>query len=37
MMENKILKLEFGARSEAAGKLSEQQSECLDHKIQTNP
>ncbi len=37
MTENKILKLEFSARSEAAGKLTEQQSECLDHEIQTNP
>jgi hypothetical protein len=37
MTENKILKLEFSARSEAAGKLTEQQSECLDHEIQINP
>ncbi len=37
MTDNKILKLEFSARSEAAGKLTEQQSECLDHEIQTNP
>jgi hypothetical protein len=37
MTENKILKLEFSARSEAAGKLTEQQSECLDHEIQTKP
>ena len=34
---NKILKLEFGSRSEAVGKLTEQQSECLNHEIQTNP
>ena len=37
MTENKILKLEFSAQSEAAGKLTEQQSECLDHEIQINP
>jgi hypothetical protein len=36
MTENKILKLESSARSEAVGKLTEQQSECLDHEIQTN-
>lgn len=36
MMENEILKLEFRSRSEAARKLTEQQSECLDHEIQTN-
>ena len=36
MTENKILKLEFSARSEAAGKLTEQQSECLGHEAQTN-
>jgi hypothetical protein len=29
MTENKIFKLEFSARSQAAGKLTEQQSECL--------
>ncbi len=37
MTENKILKLKFSARSEAAGKLTKQQSERLDHEIQTNP
>jgi hypothetical protein len=37
MTENKIFKLEFSARSETAGKLTEQQSERLDHEIQTNP
>jgi hypothetical protein len=37
MTENKILKLEFSVQSEAAGKLTEQQSECLDHEIQINP
>ena len=36
MTENKILELEFGSRSEAAGKLIEQQSDCLDHEIQPN-
>jgi hypothetical protein len=36
MTENEILKLEFSARSEATGKLTEQRSECLDHEIQTN-
>lgn len=35
MMENKIFKLEFSARSQAAGKLTEQQSECLGHEAQT--
>ena len=35
MTENKILKLEFSAQSEAAGKLTEQQSECLGHEAQT--
>ena len=37
MTENEIFKLEFSARSQAAGKLTEQQSECLDHEIQNNP
>ncbi len=37
MTENKIFKLEFSARSQAAGKLTEQQSECLGHEIQNNP
>ena len=32
--ENKILELEFGSRSEAAGKLTAQQSDCPDHEIQ---
>lgn len=35
MTENKIFKLEFSARSQAAGKLTEQQSECLGHEAQT--
>jgi hypothetical protein len=35
MTENKIFKLEFSARSRAAGKLTEQQSECLGHEAQT--
>jgi hypothetical protein len=36
MTENKILKLEFSARPEATGKLTEQRSECLDQENQTN-
>ena len=34
--ENKVLEFEFGARSEATGKLTKQQLEYLDHAIQTN-